>query len=252
MTRSRAQEITLQLAALLGSLLLLPRFFDSFAACTIAGTALLILAARRIPEGRGPLLWSAALLPWSLFCTGVVNLWVSHLTPHTADAQLSALDGGASLAFWHWTQTHTIIAWLLLRVYDGLPLAVALSMVLTNRRRALLSTLMATAVAAPVFYLMVPATGPALTHDSYAARNCMPSLHLTWALLCAAYIAPRYRWAAVAFAILTAIATIATGQHYLVDLAAALPYCAAFLMLEDKAGKLRFPARLAEPVSPDA
>jgi hypothetical protein len=53
----------------------------------------------------------------------------------------------------------------------------------------------------------------------------MPSMHLGWALLLA--LNARSRWLAAAlwaYAALIALATIGLGQHYVVDLIAAIPY----------------------------
>jgi hypothetical protein len=57
--------------------------------------------------------------------------------------------------------------------------------------------------------------------------NAMPSLHLAWALLCLFYVhrlGIGMRILACTFALLTAIATVASGQHYVVDLIAAVPF----------------------------
>ncbi|MGA9529710.1 MAG: phosphatase PAP2 family protein [Terriglobales bacterium] len=60
-------------------------------------------------------------------------------------------------------------------------------------------------------------------------RNAMPSLHMTWALL-VLWISRDMRrgtWHAAIFAILTAVATLSTGEHYLVDLVVAFPFALA-------------------------
>jgi hypothetical protein len=59
-------------------------------------------------------------------------------------------------------------------------------------------------------------------------RNAMPSLHVGWALLVyCVWRASRWHWVALAYLILTALATLAGGEHYLVDLVAACPYALA-------------------------
>ena len=58
-------------------------------------------------------------------------------------------------------------------------------------------------------------------------RNCMPSLHTTWALLIVMNtrtLSPWPRHSAVVFAILTLIATLVSGEHYLIDLVVAVPF----------------------------
>jgi hypothetical protein len=60
-------------------------------------------------------------------------------------------------------------------------------------------------------------------------RNAMPSLHMTWALILL-WISRDLRWGrwlAAFFAMLTVVATLSTGEHYLVDLVAAFPFAFA-------------------------
>lgn len=82
------------------------------------------------------------------------------------------------------------------------------------------------------FYAICPAVGPGhydwTTHTAGAWwRNCMPSMHLTWALLIA-WNARSWRLRALLwpYVAIVAIATLASGEHYLVDLLAAVPYTA--------------------------
>lgn len=61
------------------------------------------------------------------------------------------------------------------------------------------------------------------------ARNAIPSLHMTWALLVLWFSRDlkRAHWGAAAFAFLTAVSTLSTGEHYLVDLVVAFPFALA-------------------------
>lgn len=101
-----------------------------------------------------------------------------------------------------------------------------------------------------VFYNWVPASGPIFAFSATfpvmpdpsslslapfampaAPRNAMPSMHLSAAifLLIAACVV-RVRWLqyfAAAVVVMTAWATLALGEHYLVDLVVATPACAA-------------------------
>jgi hypothetical protein len=53
-------------------------------------------------------------------------------------------------------------------------------------------------------------------------------MHLTWAILVAWNLRnPRWRWLFVFYAALMALATVACGEHYFVDILAALPFAAA-------------------------
>jgi hypothetical protein len=63
--------------------------------------------------------------------------------------------------------------------------------------------------------------------DWLIPRNGVPSLHFTWALLIWWNIRSLPRWGrvtATAFVLATAFDTMATGEHYLFDLIAALPF----------------------------
>lgn len=60
-----------------------------------------------------------------------------------------------------------------------------------------------------------------------AARNCMPSVHFVWAILAAAEargLGGMWRVSFILFAVLTAFATIALGEHYVIDLVVAVPF----------------------------
>src|SRR5205807_3710022 len=61
-------------------------------------------------------------------------------------------------------------------------------------------------------------------------RNAMPSLHMAWAVLLwfnCRPLSPAARGLAVTYVALTVIDTLGTGEHYLVDLAVALPFSVA-------------------------
>lgn len=80
------------------------------------------------------------------------------------------------------------------------------------------------------FYAICPAVGPGhYDWTIHAAdgwwRNCMPSMHLAWALLIA-WNARSWRLRALLwpYVVIVTTATLATGEHYLVDLLAAIPY----------------------------
>jgi hypothetical protein len=99
-----------------------------------------------------------------------------------------------------------------------------------------------------IFYVAIPVAGPRYVFKTFpmdaaavsvspvlvhAAPNGMPSVHMSCALLILFFcwkdrVARRL---AAIFAGLTAIAALATGEHYLVDLVAALPYTVLILWL---------------------
>lgn len=89
-------------------------------------------------------------------------------------------------------------------------------------------------------YFIVPAAGPIYAFDNFPwlapaaqrtfigeTRNCFPSLHMVWALLLFLYADRGWtRWLASVFVTVTIVATLALGEHYVVDLLVALPFTA--------------------------
>jgi hypothetical protein len=151
-------------------------------------------------------------------------------------------------------------------VYESLVLAIASTYALSLGRRGqparvFVVMLLAGFVAIPAYRLLpacgpvyllgsecftgeVPATCAALSPDDVRPvaldpsfpRNAMPSLHVGWALLvywiCRDLLREsRWRWLALAYLLLTALATMAGGEHYLVDLVASCPYALALWAL---------------------
>ena len=90
----------------------------------------------------------------------------------------------------------------------------------------------------PLLYPLLPACGPAHAFPAgipltatgtmvlHGVPNCVPSLHMTTALLIVFYRLPgRFSsWATGLFALGTAWATLATGEHYVIDLVVAVPF----------------------------
>jgi len=64
--------------------------------------------------------------------------------------------------------------------------------------------------------------------DTAYPRNAMPSLHVAWALLvCWVWRASRWRWIVLTYLLLTMLAALGGGEHYLVDFVAAFPFALA-------------------------
>jgi hypothetical protein len=147
-------------------------------------------------------------------------------------------------------------------VYESLVLAIATAYALSLERRGQPIRVLAVMVLAGIVgiqaYRLLPACGPVyllgsecflgkfpascatltsadlhpVALDRSFPRNAMPSLHVGWALLvywtCRA---SRWRWVALAYLVITALATLAGGEHYLVDLVAAFPFSLALWAL---------------------
>jgi hypothetical protein len=151
-------------------------------------------------------------------------------------------------------------------VYESLILAIASTYALSLGRRGQPARVLAVMVLAGIVgvqaYRLLPACGPVyllgsecflgdvpascatvaaadlrpVALDRSFPRNAMPSLHVAWALLvfwicCDLWRTSRWRWLALAYLVLTALATLAGGEHYLVDLVASFPFALALWAL---------------------
>lgn len=168
-----------------------------------------------------------ALLPMFVLFTPFVNSQIVHFTPHLYDALLLKTDFGVSAAVRRWVAADPVLMKFVVECYLGLPLAVVCAIAATSgrdRARLLWALCLASVFVMPCYFLL-PAVGPIHAGQPNAFRNCMPSMHLTWAALL--WINTRHgrsRWLFLVFAGITAVATLATGEHYAVDLAAAVPF----------------------------
>jgi hypothetical protein len=171
----------------------------------------------------------------------------------TYDSVLLHFDGSLgfqpSLSVGRLFLTWPALATLCQFIYAVLPLAIALLYAWQCRCGRNASTLHAFVIAGLIgsaLYLACPAAGPryllgdafplrvpeldqllpAPRHIAPAFLNAMPSLHMAWALLLWFGLrshAYRLRVLAMMFILLTVLATLGIGEHYLVDLVVALP-----------------------------
>ena len=149
---------------------------------------------------------------------------------------------------WQWLSSACLI------IYNTLPLPLALIYAAQLRRsgRNALVVMLTFVVTGPMgilFYNMLPACGPLYLFGKAfpwhplaiaeamrlpvvpvvlkGVRNAIPSLHMAWVLLVwwNSYGLPRWiRAIALVFVVLTAMATLGTGEHYFVDLVVAFPF----------------------------
>jgi len=213
-----------------------------------------------------PALIASCLFIGFTYLAAPVLYYAEQLQPNTLDLYLISFDG--SLGFqpsflvgkYYWG-----FPWLrhvALLAYLGLPLALALTYVenLTRRRER------AASVGMGMFYLglvgifaynLFPATGPVHVFGGLfpghplgteqartlplssipvtGSRNAIPSLHMAWILWCWWWVRGLQPWLKAIilwFVLFTVVATLGTGEHYLIDLVVALPFtlmiCAAF------------------------
>ena len=138
---------------------------------------------------------------------------------------------------------------LLKYIYDLLPVMVALHYGFDRSRRLSFPILfVVSAIVGSLLYVCFPAAGPAYSIENYyrtivaapssyldvassnVPRNCMPSLHATWAyffLWNSAHFKAPLRWMFRVFGILTLVATFTAGGHWFIDLVVAVPFAAA-------------------------
>jgi hypothetical protein len=195
----------------------------------------------------------ALVLPIFSLVAGVSMDAVTKAQPPAYDFYLHAFDSGLGMA------PGASIA----KLFDALPwLGIAASVTYAllllfptlydawGLRRGLRNNLMTAfavgGVCGFIFYQVCPGLGPLYVFGSRfpahlpasgefqlalyygaGARNAMPSMHMTWALLVwwsAWELSPLARIIATGFAALTFFATLGFGEHYLVDLIVAVPF----------------------------
>jgi hypothetical protein len=106
-------------------------------------------------------------------------------------------------------------------------------------------------------YGILPAVGPNVTMHVYGlsvpfgrlefagnyVKNCMPSMHLAWALAVTvfAFGMPNFilKTFCSLFLVLTFFSTMANGEHYLIDLIVAIPFSLIFMTALEVEGEVR-------------
>jgi len=143
-------------------------------------------------------------------------------------------------------------------VYESLVLAIAATYAYSLGRRGQPARVLAMMVLAGLLgmqaYRLMPACGPVyllgspcylgeepascaaisaadlhpVELDTAYPRNAMPSLHVAWALLLFwVWRASRWRWMVLIYLLLTMLAALGGGEHYLVDFVGAFPFALA-------------------------
>lgn len=157
---------------------------------------------------------------------------------HTYDGLLYRIDLGLRLDPFSWIQFVALHRWFyvsLMTAYMALPIVLALAWII-DRSVLMLRAVSIAPVFAMVVYNLVPGVGPvhafSATHTllpldlvAHSPRNAFPSMHLTWVLLIALN-AKKLEWriATSLFVVLTTMATVCSGEHYYIDLIAAIPF----------------------------
>ena len=206
--------------------------------------------------GSGYAFASAAILCTFSLAVGFFFQATVNLAPKTFDTYLYAFDytfGSPSFLMGRLFERFPLLELSSSAGYYSLPfvLAAFCALQLANPKLRSSNVMVEFAVAAAIgwmLYFVYPAVGPICAFPgAYPAsppllssiridfvrplsdtpRNCMPSLHTAWALLVVWNSRPFGFWVrllANAFLLLTLLATLGLGEHYLVDLVVALPF----------------------------
>lgn len=184
---------------------------------------------------------------------------LSGLRPMKMDLYAYVADGylgQPSFVLGRLVAPHTWAKVLLNQVYGLLPIGVILTLAAHILRRSAGVSSMVWAfvinlAAAPVIYLLLPVCGPKFAFPMFpaepghvlpqmvhiaAAPNGIPSVHMSTVLLIL-WFSRKSRAgliAAVMYLLLMIAATLASGQHYAVDLLAAVPYAAGVVWLANR------------------
>lgn len=217
----------------------------------------------------------AAILPCFTMVMGLALDLTIPLHTRVFDPVVSALDGAfgqPSLLVGRAADAHPALLTLMSFVYVLLPVMMAGVIALERRRvpaasQSMLRSILLAAVAGYALYQIYPVVGPGpllgarfpwggplpvggerslLLAGLDAPRNCVPSLHFTWALLLywqGRRLGGAVRAATALWLALTALATLATGQHYFVDLVVAVPFAAWVDVLAVRAAPITTRAR---------
>ena len=239
-------------------------FYAFFAGAGLVMLVFLVVQSRRSGTARY-LLAGAVLFAAFGVITKTFLLYSSSASVPVLDSSALVLDAasfGTSPSAWaiETARASPALRRLLAIAYEALPLAVMAVFGLEVRDPGrmpfgLLKGLVVCGFTAAAAYAITPVAGPAYafagfptkldallkaapavagTLPGFSPRNAFPSFHLAWALL-AVMLTVRFGWAARAvfgvYALLIAFATLALGEHYLIDLVASFPILLAIAAL---------------------
>jgi PAP2 superfamily protein len=194
----------------------------------------------------GPLLMSMVSLSLTIGMT---------LHPRVYDPVLYRFDellgGQASFVVGRWFSSLEGLQQLCFLAYGAMPLAVVYlcwESLQKRKRPDGVIAMLAAGGTGYVLYQICPASGPTFAFGSAFPfsppvnvtaqaiplgafpRNAMPSVHIAWTLLLMWHLPTRQtlvRLGAFVFLVLTALATLGLGEHYLIDLVLAVPLAAS-------------------------
>jgi hypothetical protein len=192
-------------------------------------------------------------------------LMLMPMSHYTVDFNAYNLDFRLGIPLWtsvgQLFSRHALVASVEWFVYGAMwPVHVLVFILFLKGRRSMPAnpffTIPVAGVVGFLLYQLCPVSGPAYafgpdfarvtpetaqlnwTTLAHAARNGVPSLHAAWAFI-AFWSTKRYgirlRAAMLTFAVLTLVATLGTGEHYVVDLIVALPFAVSIQAMGERA-----------------
>jgi hypothetical protein len=248
---------------------------SALVAAGLASLAALATRAAGSERGSEPRAWFqlAIILPAFGMAMGLALDFTVPLHGWAWDPIVLSLDGAfgqPSFVVGRVAAAHPALLTLLSLVYLFLPVMMAAMLVLEERRSndrrfeaagGLLRSILLAAALGYALYQVYPVVGPGplfgarFPHGAAVLpgpaqplidvtaiadpRNCMPSLHVAWALLIywhARALGKPARAAGAIWLVSTCFATLAMGQHYLVDLVVAVPFAALVDALAARGG----------------
>jgi PAP2 superfamily len=212
---------------------------------------------------RTRLIEAMLLVPGATIGTLPLMFLASLMTPLTLDHYLYAFDGSFGLqpafVISKWVFGHPWLRYPAEICYVNLPVGLALLYLLVKKHnevvaRQALRCFVLIGLFGWLGYLLFPGVGTVVTFGNhfptsppsvtfvpllqpvspFPPRNCIPSLHTSWALALFWFSQPLnrlWRIAAGMFAGLVLLFTITGGGHYLTDLVASLPFAVAIYAL---------------------
>jgi len=230
---------------------------------TILGAAIIIGAAARLilvpsdPERNDRLMLVALFSLLGGWAAGVIAKAMANIPLPKFDLFIYTLDqhlGSPSFLLGSLVASHQAAFVSLNAAYSALPVVVTLVLLGYAWRgdslRRPVTAFVLNVLLAPLLYLLLPVAGPRYAFASFphkplaatlhvvrlhAPPNGFPSVHMSTAILalCFAWKWKIARWFAVFYLLLIVISTMALGEHYAIDLLAAIPYALGVLFLSN-------------------
>jgi len=182
----------------------------------------------------------------------------------SVDYNIYDVDVGLGIPLWRLTgqmfSSHPVVAGLCSFIYCAiLPVQVLVFMLFLKGSRPMAAnpfiTIPVAGVLGFLLYQCCPASGPLYAFGpnfarvtsetapinwatlAHAPRNAVPSLHAAWAFIAfwsTKGYGVRIRTAMLSFALLTLVATLGTGEHYVTDLIVALPFAVSIQAMGER------------------